>query len=68
MSAQTTNDSITLLELSWDGEKRSLFSKVEDIIDNIKLEIKELNDNTLQVTVNIHFARYKDMYKDINIP
>jgi len=42
---------MTVLSLSWMGDKKSLFSKVEDIIENITLEIKEVDETTLRVTV-----------------
>ncbi|KAF6022977.1 hypothetical protein EB796_018708 [Bugula neritina] len=51
ITSEVVSGDITVLSLSWMGDKKSLFSKVEDIIENITLEIKEVDETTLRVTV-----------------
>ena len=48
----SNNPKITQVFLRWNGEKISLFSKPEDIIKNVTVEIHELTNNMLRIKVN----------------
>ena len=48
----SNNPKITRVFLRWNGEKISLFSKPEDIITNVTVEIHELTNNMLRIKVN----------------
>ena len=48
----SNNPKITRVFLRWNGEKISLFSKPEDIIKNVRVEIHELTNNMLRIKVN----------------
>ena len=48
----SSNPKITRVHLQWTGEKISLFSKPEDIITNVTVEIHELTDNMLRIKEN----------------